>query len=85
VATSNSPLAAASRMRRTRTAFSGSFESVLPIRMIEGDREQGVARKGRPDVRRTMLWPGVWAAGTMSDHPRRDLMLPVERPQHVAI
>ena len=86
-----SPLAASSRMRRTRTrvAFLGVvFETVVPLGMFEQDRENGVAGERQPAAARGQAdhaVPGRVAASATDHHARRDLLLLIERSQLTAV
>src|SRR5258707_941204 len=60
------------------------FEAVVPVGVLEPDLENEVAGERQPVAagrQADHAVPGGVAAGAMDDHPRRHLVLLVERPQ----
>jgi hypothetical protein len=60
------------------------FEAVVPLGVIERDREHGVAAERQPVAagrQADHAMPGGVAASALDDHPRRHLVLSLERPQ----
>jgi len=59
------------------------FEAVVPVRVLEPDLEHGVAGERQPVAtgrQADYAVPGSVATGALDDHPRRDLVLLLERP-----
>ena len=90
-ATKGSPVAASSRKRRTRTrtASSGSWSKALrQSGRSKWSREHGIAEERQPVAaghQADHAVPAVsGAAGATDDHPRRHLVLRLERPQLAA-
>src|SRR5262245_20167006 len=66
----------------------GRVRSVVPLGLVEPDREHGVAGERQPVAagrQADHAVPGGVAAGATGDHPRRHLVLPLERPQLTAV
>lgn len=64
------------------------FETVVPVGVVESDREHGVAGKHQTVVARSHADHAVsrgMPAGTRHDHARRHLTLILEQPQVVLI
>jgi hypothetical protein len=60
------------------------FEAVVPVGVLEPDREHGVAGERQPVAAGRQAHhavPGGVAAGAMDEHPRRHLVLVPERPR----
>src|SRR6187455_280836 len=60
------------------------FEAVVPVGVLEPDLEHGVAGERQPVAtgrQADHAVPGGVAAGAMDEHPRRHLVLRLERPQ----
>src|SRR5262245_30250686 len=60
------------------------FEAVVPLGVVERDREYGVAAEHQPVAAGRQAYdtvPGGVAAGESDHHARRDLVLFLERPQ----
>src|SRR5262249_35210169 len=60
------------------------FEAVVPVGVVERDLEHGVAGERQPVAagrQADHAVPGGVAAGATDDHPRRHLVLRLERPQ----
>src|SRR6478736_2197941 len=60
------------------------FEAVVPVGVLEPDLEHGVAGERQPVAagrQADHTVPGGMAAGALDDHPRRHLVLVLERPQ----
>src|SRR4029077_9378246 len=60
------------------------FEAVVPVGVLEPDLEHGVTGERQPVAagrQADHAVPGGMAAGALDDHPRRHLVLVLERPQ----
>lgn len=64
------------------------LEAIVPVGVVETDREDGVAGEGQPVAAGCQPDHAVArrvAAGAADDHPWRDLMFVLEQPQMAAI
>src|SRR5882757_9112345 len=64
------------------------LEAVVPVRVLESDLEHGVAGERQPVAagrQADHAVPGGMAAGAMDEHPRRHLVLRLERPHLAAV
>ncbi len=64
------------------------FEAVVPVGLLEPDREHGVAGERQPvtaGCQADHAVPGGVAAGATDDDARRNLALLIERPQLAAV
>src|SRR3546814_12361416 len=64
------------------------LEAVMPVGMVEADREYGVADEGQPVTagrHADHALPGGVAAGAADDHPRRHPMPLPEAPHPAAV
>src|SRR6266404_9304177 len=60
------------------------FEAVVPVGVLEPDLEHGVAGERQPVAagrQSDHAMPGGVTAGALDEHPRRHLVLRLERPQ----
>ena len=64
------------------------FETVVPVGVLEPDRENGIAGEGQAvaaGCQADHAVPGSVAAGATDNHPRRHLVLLIELPKLAAV